>query len=191
MPPSKGRGKRSNSLGKKRKPQKHVEDEEDEEEEEDDVSTKATKKGKRKRRRKYREDSPELADGDLQLLEDQGIHVKRKKKKLRKLRKKYASDDEKDDLLDELRDLEDDNPVSSADIVDKPRKNVAIDYDDDMDDFIVDGGRSKRRRRAQRKGQVSTDAVRASRSLFGDADDMLNYKPSSEPLRDLLSRRRG
>lgn len=208
MPP-KGRGKR-NSLGKKRKAEKEVEEDEEYEDdnldihekdgfvvddispdEEEAVAARPVKEGRRKRRRKHREDSPELAEGDLQLLEDEGIHVKRKKKKLKKLRKKYVSDDENDDLLDELRDLEDDNPDTGAHVEEKSQKSTAIDYEDDMDDFIVDGGRSKRRRSAARKGKVSSDAVRASRSLFGDADDIFNYRPSTEPLRNTLQRRRG
>lgn len=132
------------------------------------------KKSKRKRRRKYREDSPELADGDLLLLEDTGLHVNRKKK-LRRL-KKGASDDEGEEIADELRNLADDYD----DEYDDSRRNDDrdIDYDDEMDDFIDDGGRGKRRRAAERKGMVSSDAMRQARSIFGDADEMQNYRPS-------------
>lgn len=138
------------------------------------------KKGKRKRR-KYREDSPELAEGDLQLLEDQGLHVTRKKK-LKKLRK--GADDD-DDIHDELRNLMDDESDPDEDRHgDRGGADDAnFDYDDDMDDFIDDGGRGKRRRAAERKGLVTSDAVRAGRSIFGDAEDMLHYKPGTGPLK--------
>eukprot|EP00171_Calliarthron_tuberculosum_P007308 IDg7308t1 len=129
--------------------------------------------GKR-RRRSY---SHELAEGDLQLLEEKGLHVNRKKK-LRRLVKGAADDEDYDD---EIRGLEDD--YDDFDERDRDRRRVDddnIDYDDDMDDFIDDGGRSRRRRAAERKGLVSSEAVRAARSIFGDAEDMVHYKGSTE-----------
>lgn len=135
------------------------------------------KKDKRKRR-KYRDDSPELADGDIQLLEEGGVHVNRKKK-LRRLRK-GASDDEQDDIADELRDLNndyDDEEEQRHRVRDDDRD---FDFEDEMDDFIDDGGRGRRRRAAERKGLVSSAAVRDARTIFGDNEDILHYKSSGQ-----------
>lgn len=94
------------------------------------------KKGQRKRR-KYREDSPELAESELQLLEDQGAHVTRKKQL--KILRKGADDD--DDIHDELRNLMDDytDPDEVRDVNPRRTPDNDFDYDDDMDYFIDDG----------------------------------------------------
>ncbi len=59
-----------------------------------------------------------------------------------------------------------------------------FDYDDDLDDFIDDGGRGRRRRMAERKGLVSSEAVRAARSIFGDAEEMMQYKTTTQYFQD-------
>lgn len=135
------------------------------------------RKDTKRKRRSSHEDSPELAEGDLQMLEEKGIHVNRKKR-LRRLRK-GASDDE--DFEDELRRLDDDYDDNEERDRDRRRvDDMNFDYEDEMDDFIDDGGRGRRRRAAERKGLVSSEAVRAARSLFGDADDMDHYRGNSE-----------
>lgn len=135
---------------------------------EDDV----TDKRKKKKRRRYREDSPELAEGDLQLLEEKGVRIE--KKRLKRLRKR-ASDEEDNADLDDLRELaeeEDDDRYEER----RRRADEPVDYDDDMDDFIDDGGRGRRRRAAEREGLVSSEAVRQARNIFGDVEDMTQYR---------------
>ncbi|CAN8076025.1 unnamed protein product [Agarophyton chilense] len=126
---------------------------------------------KKKKRRRHREDSPELAEGDLQLLEEEGVRIDRRKK-LKRLRK-GASDEEENAFADDVRDFVDDDEDNYDD-----RRRAAdepVDYDDDMDDFIDDGGR-KRKKTAEREGLVSSEAVRHARSIFGDAEEMTQYK---------------
>lgn len=130
------------------------------------------RKKKKKKKRRYREDSPELAEGDLQLLEDEGVRIDRRPK-LRRLRK-GASDEEAEELDDDMRDLaqDDDDRIEER----RRRADDPVDYDDDMGDFIDDSGRSRRRRASEREGLVSSEAVRQARSIFGDVDEMTEYK---------------
>ncbi|KAI0565514.1 SH2 [Gracilaria domingensis] len=126
---------------------------------------------KKKKRRRHREDSPELAEGDLQLLEEGGVRIDRRKK-LKRLRK-GASDEEENAFADDVRDFVDDDEDNYED-----RRRAAdepVDYDDDMDDFIDDGGR-KKKKTAEREGLVSSEAVRHARSIFGDAEEMTQYR---------------
>lgn len=127
------------------------------------------RKKKKKKKKRYREDSPELAEGDLQLLEERGVRVERKK--LKRLRK-GASDEEDNPDMDGLGDDDDDAQFEER----RRRVDEPVDYDDDMDDFIDDGGRQRRRRAAEREGLVSSEAVRQARSIFGDVDEITKYK---------------
>ncbi|PXF48492.1 Transcription elongation factor SPT6-like [Gracilariopsis chorda] len=132
------------------------------------------KRKKKKKRRRYREDSPELAEGDLQLLEEEGVRIDRRKK-LKRLRKS-AADEEDLAFNDDARDFVDDDEDEEEQY--RARRRAAdepVDYDDDMDDFIDDGGR-KKKATAEREGLVSSEAVRHARSIFGDAEEMTQYK---------------
>lgn len=130
----------------------------------------AAARKKKKKRRRYREDSPELAEGDLQLLEEKGVRIDRRKK-LKRLRK-GAVDDE--DNLDDVRDLADDDDEDQYG--ERNRADEPVDYDDEMGDFIDDGGRGRRRRAAERDGLVSSEAVRQARSIFGDVEEITQYR---------------
>eukprot|EP00178_Gracilaria_changii_P025661 TRINITY_DN78_c0_g1_i3.p1 TRINITY_DN78_c0_g1~~TRINITY_DN78_c0_g1_i3.p1 ORF type:complete len:1944 (+),score=292.56 TRINITY_DN78_c0_g1_i3:324-6155(+) len=137
----------------------------------DDSAFRDERRKKKKKRRRHREDSPELAEGDLQLLEEGGVRIDRRKK-LKRLRK-GASDEEENAFADDVRDFVDDDEDNYED-----RRRAAdepVDYDDDMDDFIDDGGR-KKKKTAEREGLVSSEAVRHARSIFGDAEEMTQYK---------------
>lgn len=147
----------------------------------DDMPEIARQKKKKKRRR-YREDSPELAEGDLQLLEDEGVRVDRKKK-LKRLRKGASDEEDNAPLDDDVRDLagdEDDDRFAER----RREADQPVDYDDDMDDFIDDGGRGRRRRAAEREGLVSSEAVRQARSIFGDIDEVTQYRGAEKLFKD-------
>eukprot|EP00177_Eucheuma_denticulatum_P005646 GFKZ01010281.1.p1 GENE.GFKZ01010281.1~~GFKZ01010281.1.p1 ORF type:complete len:1889 (+),score=337.09 GFKZ01010281.1:227-5893(+) len=139
---------------------------------EEDHDEIAEKKKKKKKKRKYHYDDDELADGDIQLLEEGGVRVE--KKKLKRLRR-GTSDDEDNGDLDGLRELDEDE--EEEDRYEDRRRGAddPVDYDED-DDFIDDGGRQKRRRAAEREGLVSSEAVRQARSIFGDVEDMTGYR---------------
>ena len=131
------------------------------------------KKKKKKKRRRY-DDSHELAEGDLELLEEKGVRIDRKKK-LRRLRKGAADEDDNFGLDDEVRGLAD--IEEEDDLYERRRQpEEPVDYDDEMDDFIDDGGRRRRRRAAERDGLVSSEAVRQARSIFGDVEEMTQYR---------------
>lgn len=132
------------------------------------------KRKKKKKRRRYREDSQELAEGDLQLLEEGGVRIG--KKKLKRLRKGASDDEDNARLSDDVAGLADEDEEEDRYLENRRRADAPVDFDDDMDDFIDDGGRSRRRRAAEREGLVSSDAVRQARSIFGDVDEMDHYQ---------------
>lgn len=143
----------------------------------DDEEAHRLKKKKKKKRRHH--DDPDLAEGDILLLEERGIRGIRKKR-LKRLRK-GASDEERDDEIDEdFRDLSRDDEEDRYEER-RRRAEEPVDYDDDMDDFIDDGGRSNRRRRSG-PGFVSSEVVRTARSIFGDIDEISHYQGTSKPL---------
>lgn len=131
------------------------------------------KKKKKKKRRRY-DDSHELAEGDLELLEEKGVRIDRKKK-LRRLRKGASDEEDNVELDDDVRDLAD---IDDDDLYNERRRQAdePLDYDDELDDFIDDGGRRRRRRAAERDGLVSSEAVRQARSIFGDVEEMTQYR---------------
>ena len=139
-----------------------------------DADIKPRKKKKKKRR--YREDSPELAEGDLQLLEEGGVRLNRRPK-LKRL-KKGASDEEDNARFDD-DDINDYDEEEDRFNERRRRADEPVNYDDDMDDFIDDGGRSRRRRFAK-EGRVSSQAVQQARNIFGDAEDVAEYTGASK-----------
>lgn len=149
-------------------------DEDLEEEEEVDRSR------KKKKKRHHHED-PDLVEDDLVLLEESGIRVNRTKR-LKRLRKSAADDEVDDELAEDVRNLARDDVDDGYEETHR-RADEPVDYDDDMDDFIDDGGRSSRRRAAERDGLVSSEAVRTARSIFGDIEEMSKYKGTGKLLR--------
>lgn len=142
----------------------------------EDEPSHLTKKKKKKKRRHY--DDPDLAEGDLLLLEEGGVRGIRKKR-LKRLRK-GASDEERDEVDEEIRDLARDEDEERFEET-RRRAEEPVDYDEDSDDFIDDGGRASRRRRSG-PGYVSSEVVRTARSIFGDIDEISQYKGSAKPM---------
>lgn len=132
------------------------------------------KKKRHRRHRDYDDDSDELAEGDLELLEEHG-HVPKRTRKRHRLKRATGDDDDDDDNFRSQLELLGDDEQGGEDEED-PDGREAVDEDvddfDEFDDFIDDGGRSKRRRRQRKTGAVSSDAVRAARSVFGDYEEI-------------------
>jgi transcriptional accessory protein Tex/SPT6 len=150
----------------------------EEEEDEGDASGHAVpsapaRKKKEKRARRDRsddDDEDELAEGDLLLLEEQGL--KMPNKKLRRLRKAAADDADDDDTFrNELHNLANDDDDEGSDFRARDAVDEDVDDVDELEDFIDDGRRGRRQRK-NKTGAANSEAVRAARNVFGDFEDI-------------------
>ncbi|KAJ8903812.1 hypothetical protein NDN08_000345 [Rhodosorus marinus] len=132
-----------------------------EENEDEDDEARSIKKKKKKRKRGREE--IEMEEGDLDLLEEAGVKVK-KKGKLRRL-ERDASEDESD------REVRNQGKEDSR----RRGPDEDIDYDDDegdeMDNFIEDDEGDRRRRKGG-ADEVHTAALEDAREIFGDQKDV-------------------
>mmetsp|Transcript_13013 Transcript_13013/g.40065 ORF Transcript_13013/g.40065 Transcript_13013/m.40065 type:complete len:1752 (+) Transcript_13013:53-5308(+) len=135
----------------------------DDEEGEDDDERARERKLKKKKRRAHTE--PEFEEGDLQLLEEAGVKVK-KRGKLRRL--KRHSDDEAEEEDIEVDEEEERRPGPDEDI------DYDRDDEDAMENFIEDDDGDRRKRRGG--AGMNSAAIDEAHRIFGDQFEVENLE---------------